>query len=136
MLRARFAAIVVPLIPLVSGCGAGCSDVAVSDTVRVRLDAQTMGDDHLLHVELCQDGSCSEIDTPAGEAVMTLSVRELSPASDLEMPGEITAEVTDASGRVDGSTSAPFDFEDYTAEGGCESALSQVITVQASRAPG
>ena len=136
MLRARFAAIVVPLIPLVGGCGAGCSDVAVSDTVRVRLDAQTMADDHVLHVELCQDGSCSEIDTPAVQAVIKLSLSELRPAPDLEMPGEITAEVTDASGRVVGSTSAPFDFEDYTAEGGCESALSQVITVQASRAPG
>lgn len=123
----------IVLAPLLGGCNGGCSDVVVSDSVRVLLEQATVGEGHLLRVELCQDGSCSEIETPAAEAAITLSLRELSPALDLDEPGEITATVTDAAGRVTGAASAPFDFEDRTAAGDCESARRQLITVEPSR---
>lgn len=124
----------VALIPLLSGCGGGCSDVAVSDTLQVALDGRTVGNDHLLRVRLCQDGTCSEVEVPASQYAIKLSVAELRPVPNLDEPGEITAEVTNAAGRVIGATAEDFAFEDV--DDSCGSARRQEISVEAGTAWG
>ena len=128
--RAVLVSLAVSAATWTTGCAVGCGDEAAGDVLEVQLDRSTVGDDHEVRIDVCQDDRCEELTAPANQYVVDVALSDLD--VDLEAPGEVVVEVVDGAGRTIGTTSAALDPRTVSDGPGCPTTREQEINVTAS----
>ena len=128
--RAVHAGLLVAAAAGTTGCAAGCGDEAIGDVLEVQLDRSTVGDDHEMRIDVCQDDRCEELTAPANQYVVDVALSDLD--VDLDQPGEVVVEVVDGAGRTLGTTSATLDPRTVSDGPGCPASREQEISVTAT----
>jgi hypothetical protein len=113
-----------------SGCAVGCGDEPGGEVLEVQLDRSTVGDDHMLRIDLCQDDRCEELTAPANQYVVDVALSDLD--VDLDEPGEVVVEVVNGAARTIGTSSAPLDTRTVSDGPGCPTTREQEISVTAA----